>query len=103
MLTSVTFSSYVRYNGGSEHEKPKGTCIVATARPRDQFATLPTPLTPLIGREREAAAVRDLLLRDDVRLLTGRGTDFDWNVDSFAVTVIGAVVSLFILRLVRRA
>jgi uncharacterized membrane protein YeaQ/YmgE (transglycosylase-associated protein family) len=35
--------------------------------------------------------------------LTGRGTYFDWNVGSFIVAVIGAVVSLFILRLVRRA
>jgi uncharacterized membrane protein YeaQ/YmgE (transglycosylase-associated protein family) len=35
--------------------------------------------------------------------LTGRGTYFAWNVGSFVVAVIGAVVSLFILRLVRRA
>jgi uncharacterized membrane protein YeaQ/YmgE (transglycosylase-associated protein family) len=34
---------------------------------------------------------------------TGRGTYFDWNVGSFVVAVIGAVVSLFILHLVRRA
>ncbi len=36
-------------------------------------------------------------------LLTGRGTRFDWNIGSFVVAVIGAVVLLFILRLVRRA
>ncbi len=36
-------------------------------------------------------------------LLTGRGTYFDWNVGSFIVAVIGALVLLFILRLVRRA
>jgi uncharacterized membrane protein YeaQ/YmgE (transglycosylase-associated protein family) len=35
--------------------------------------------------------------------LTGRETFFDWNVGSFVVAVIGAVVSLFILHLVRRA
>ena len=36
-------------------------------------------------------------------LLTGRGTRFDWNIGSFIVAVIGALVLLFILRLVRRA
>jgi uncharacterized membrane protein YeaQ/YmgE (transglycosylase-associated protein family) len=35
--------------------------------------------------------------------LTGRGTYFDWNIGSFVVAVIGAVVLLFILRLIRRA
>ena len=36
-------------------------------------------------------------------LLTGRETYFAWNMGSFVVAVIGAVVLLFILRLVRRA
>ena len=36
-------------------------------------------------------------------LLTGRGTTFGWNLGSFIVAVIGAVVLLFLLRLVRRA
>ena len=36
-------------------------------------------------------------------LLTGRSTYFAWNIGSFVVAVIGAVVLLFILRLVRRA
>jgi predicted ATPase len=34
---------------------------------------LPVPVTPLVGREREAAAIEDLVLREDVRLVTLTG------------------------------
>jgi len=36
-------------------------------------------------------------------LLTGRRTYFDWNLGSFVVAVIGAVVLLLVMRLVRSA
>ena len=50
-----------------------GRADVSTGTRRRRRAGLPAPLTPLVGREREAAAVGQHLRRTDVRLLTLTG------------------------------
>src|SRR5262245_41475643 len=48
--------------------------MVATLPPSHPGApSLPAPLTPLVGREREVAALADLLRREASRLLTWPG------------------------------
>jgi predicted ATPase len=48
--------------------------IQAATAARQHAHNLPSPATPLVGRARELAAVAEVLLRPDVRLLTLTGT-----------------------------
>jgi predicted ATPase/predicted Ser/Thr protein kinase len=52
--------------------RPAGTVVAAPA-PAQVPSTLPTHVTPFVGRVEELDALRDLILRDDVRLVTLTG------------------------------
>ena len=54
----------------SKHEKPNGVLDVFPGSFWSMPSPLPAPLTPLIGREAEAAMVADMLTSADVRLVT---------------------------------
>ena len=56
-----------------DRSRPEALPFVPHGERHPVVAALPVPLTPLIGREREIAAVRALLLRPEVRLVTLTG------------------------------
>jgi transcriptional regulator with XRE-family HTH domain len=57
----------------SARQARRTAASVSTIRPFTSVGDFPVTLTPLIGREREEAAIAHLLLSDDVRLLTLSG------------------------------
>ena len=58
---------------GTEHTRPPLELVPEPPGEPGRDSNLPAQLTPLIGREREIAAARDLLRRPEVRLLTLTG------------------------------
>ena len=52
---------------------PHSEAYVSTESTDTRYQNVPVPLTPLIGREREREAVRELLLRPEVRVVTLTG------------------------------
>src|SRR4051812_40801418 len=72
-LCRVVEQSSVRSDRRIDPDQLRGFHIVVTAPSRHHATEIPVPLTPLIGREREVVAVRDLLGQDDVRLVTLTG------------------------------
>ena len=74
-LPTHTHEAFVRYARGERREAPALPAEVAAprVRPMQPRTNLPASTTALIGREQELAAMRTLLERHDVRLVTLTG------------------------------
>ena len=62
-----------RADGQDQTHSPLASVVALPRRPRPAAARPPVPLTPIVGREALLAAARDLLVREDVRLVTLTG------------------------------
>jgi predicted ATPase/DNA-binding XRE family transcriptional regulator len=68
-------ASFIRFSRDEAREAPAEAPAQAVSEPQPASLlppprSLPTPLTRLIGRQQEVASAQQLLLREDVRLLT---------------------------------
>ena len=63
-----------RASSSKAHRPHLQTAVANSVKARFSFPDLPAPLTPLIGREQEQAAVSRLLCQPGVRLVTLTGT-----------------------------
>ena len=77
-IAPAALAAYQAQRPAGRHNRPPAVPapprLVPLARPEpDQPPPLPRPLTPLIGRERDLAAITAELAREDVRLLTLTG------------------------------
>src|SRR5690606_13928669 len=70
LTTYEAFRRILAEEFGAEPLETTGALADALRHSKAGRSTLPSPSTPLVGRRQELAALRDLLNRDDARLVT---------------------------------